>query len=419
MVSEIKKGTAFMNVVKLAYYEEFHCTGSDCKDTCCKYWHISLSKSEYLNYKEIKCGDKLRAAMDNAFRRKMDGSEPDYAEVKMNAEGKCPLLGDDSLCAIQKELGETALCFTCAVFPRLHMKVGNDIVMMSCSPTCCRVTELLMSHPEGLKITEGKYDGGDRYINEDLFTVPRLKTDCKEFPYYWSILSAQIGILQNRSFTVPERMLVLGYFCQKTDEYMKNGEMFRIVPLSEMLSENELFAKIADSLKPGQSSERSALSSVKILYKMYRAAQSSNSPFVSQSFNRFMGRLAVTAAQIGSDEPNISFNTEEYIRLTEAFGKIMNERPYIIENLLVNLVFSQNIKDGIWANYFTLAVFYNTLKLCVPVFLRENYTDEELAVAITYAVKLVLNTNLAKSNILVDSMLLKKYTLPYAVLLIC
>jgi len=276
-----------------------------------------------------------------------------------------------------------------------------------------------MSHPEGLKIVEGEYDGKDRYINRDLFTVPRLETERREFPYYLSILGAQIEILQNREFTVPERMLILGYFCQKTDGYIKNNEMFKITPLAEMLLDNELCTKITDSLKPKQSDKRIALSSVRILYKMYRTAQSSSSPFVSQSFNRLMGRLAVTSAQIGGDETNISFSLEEYTRLAEAFGKIMNERPYIIENLLVNLVFSHNIKDGVWANYFTLAVFYNTLKLCVPIFLGENYTDEELAAALTYAVKLVLNTNLVKSNILVDSMLLKKYTLPYAVFLIC
>lgn len=408
-----------MNIVKLAFYDEFHCTGSECKDTCCRYWHINLTKSEYFNYMEMRCSDELRATMDNAFKRVINGSDPDYAEVRLNAEGKCPLLGDDSLCAIQKELGESALCFTCSVFPRLHMKVGNDTVMMSCSPTCCRVTELLMSHPEGLKIVEEKYDGKDRYINEDLFTLPRLKADCKEYPYYRSILDAQIGILQNRRFTVPERMLILGYFCQKTDEYFKTGEMSRIAPLADILSDNEICYRIADSLKPRQSDERIALSSVKILYKMYRAAQTSSSPFVSQSFNRFMGKLAVTASQIGSEELNISFSFDEYSRLTGIFKKIMKERPYIIENLLVNLVFSRNIKDGVWANYFTLAVFYNTLKLCVPVFLKEEYTDEELAVSITYAVKLVLNTNLAKCNILVDSMLLKKYTLPYAVFLIC
>ena len=414
-----------MNIVKLAYYDEFHCVGGRCKDSCCKYWHIDISQKEYFEYKEMKCSPELRAVMDEAFKEKINGTDVAFAEMKLKESGNCPFLDNDSLCTIQKELGENALCFSCSVFPRLHMKAGSDTVMMSCSPTCCRVTELLMSHPEGLKIIETQYDGQDEYINKDLFTLPRLKPDSKEFPYYHGILYTQMAILQNRRFTVPERMLILGYFCQKTDEYIKNNEMHKIAPLSEMLLDNEICEKITDSLKPKQSDERIASSSVKILYKMYLNARSSHSPFVSRSFNQFMGRLAVTSSPIGridtndGDEPNISFNLEEYGRLTDVFGKIMRERPYIAENLLVNLVFSQNIQDGVWTNYFTLAIFYNTLKVCVPTFLNEDFTDEELAVAVTYAVKLVLNTNLAKSNILVDSMIRKKYSLPYAVFLIC
>lgn len=408
-----------MNVVKLAYYDEFQCAGAECGDSCCKNWHITLSRSEYLNYKNIECSSALRSAMDNAFRRKQDGNDPDYAEVKLDGEGKCPLLGGDNLCMIQNELGKDALCFTCSVFPRLHMKVGDDTVMMSCSPTCCRVNELLISRPEGLKIIEARYDGKDRYINRDLFTVPRLKSDRREFSYFWSILYTRIAILQNRRFTVPERMLILGYFCQKVDGFIKNNEMSKTAPLSEMLLNNELCEKIANSLKPEQSDERIAYNSVRILYKMYLHARSSSSAFVSRSFNRFMGKLAVKASQIGGDEPNISFSSDEYARLTEAFGKITEERPYIIENLLVNLVFSQSINDGVWVNYFTLAVFYNTMKLCVPIFLKDGYTDGDLAVAIAYAVKLVINTNLAKGNILLDSVLKKECDLPHAAFLIC
>lgn len=408
-----------MNIVKFAYYDEFCCSGADCADSCCKYWHIDISKKEYLEYKNMKCSSALKTAFEGAFKIKQNPTDFVYAEIRLKEDGSCPMLDKDSLCMLHKELGENALSLTCQIFPRLHMKVGNDTVMQSCNATCSRVTEILMEHPEGLCIIEEVYNGKDRYINNNLFTLPRLAPNRKELTYYWPVLNAQIDILQNRSFTVPERMLILGYFCQKTEEYIKNGEISRIAPLAEMLLENELCRKIVKSLTPNQSDKRIADSSVKILYKMSRTAQNSSSAFISQSFRRIMGRLAAKAFSIGNGEPEIAFNEEEYIKLTEAFRKIMDERPYIIENLLVNLVFSQNIMDGVWYNYFALAVFYNTLKLCVPVFLKEDYNDKELAAALTYAVKLVLNTNLAKSNVLLDSILQKKSTLPYAVFLIC
>ncbi len=409
-----------MHIVKFAYYDDFRCSGPDCTDNCCRYWHIDISKSEYLYYMEMKCSNALRSVIDGAFKRKKEPTDIRYAEMKLTVEGKCHFLGKDSLCMLQKELGEESLSLTCRVFPRLHMKVGKGTVMQSCSATCCRVTEILMEHPEGLRITEEEYDGEDRYINNDMFTLPRLTPECKELSFYWTVLNAQIDILQNRGFTVPERMLILGYFCQKTDEYIKKDEASKNALLAKMLLDSELCRKIVDSLSPNQSDKRIADSSIRILHKMFRTAQNSPSAFVTQSFGRIMGRLAISVGlTIGNNEPDIGYNAEEYIRLTGMFKGIMEARPYIIENLLVNLAFSQNIRDGVWNNYFAMAVFYNTLKLCVPVFLKDGYNDKELAAALTYAVKLVLNTNLAKSNILLDSILQKKDTLPYAVFLIC
>ena len=142
-----------MHIVKFAYYDDFRCSGSDCTDNCCRYWHIDISKSEYLYYMEMKCSNALRSVIDGAFKRKKEPTDVCYAEMKLTVEGKCHFLGKDSLCMLQKELGEESLSLTCRVFPRLHMKVGKGTVMQSCSATCCRVTEILMEHPEGLSIT--------------------------------------------------------------------------------------------------------------------------------------------------------------------------------------------------------------------------------------------------------------------------
>ena len=187
-----------MHIVKFAYYDDFRCSGPDCTDNYCRYWHIDISKSEYLYYMEMKCSNALRSVIDGAFKRKKEPTDICYAEMKLTVEGKCHFLGKDSLCMLQKELGEESLSLTCRVFPRLHMKVGKGTVMQSCSATCCRVTEILMEHPEGLSITEEEYDGEDLYINNDMFTLPRLTPECKELSFYWIVLNAQIDILQNR-----------------------------------------------------------------------------------------------------------------------------------------------------------------------------------------------------------------------------
>ena len=78
-----------------------------------------------------------------------------------------------------------------------------------------------------------------------------------------------------------------------------------------------------------------------------------------------------------------------------------------------------NPERGVWGNYFDMAVFYNVLKICAPVFLPENYNDQDLALALTYAVKMVLSSNLAHITAVNNFMNKGQYSLPYAAFLIC
>lgn len=406
-----------MNVVKFAYYDEFHCIGPECTDSCCKHWSINISKREYLNYKKMKCSPELHSVIDTAFKRRKKTTEIAFAEMRLKENGDCPFLREDSLCMLQKELGEGALSFTCSAFPRLHSCVGDgETVLKSCSTTCSHVIEILMNHSEGLSIVEEEYDKKDKNINIGKYSSIVIHKTWKGFPYYWSILNAEIDILQNRTFNISERMLILGYFCKKADEYIENDEGEKIPGMTEMLLDNELCKKIVDSLKPSQSADVAAAKSMEILLKMHSRIQTLDSGLPKKLFQQVMERLGYV---LRTEQAVADFNAEEYYKLCGTFRKLESERSYIIENLLVNLAFQSNLEDGIWKNYFTFAIFYNVLKICAPVFLPENYDDKALAQALTYAVKMVLNTNLAKGGTCMDFFITNKYTLPYAVLLIC
>lgn len=414
-----------MNVVKFAYYDEFRCIGPECMDSCCKDWQIHLSKREYLDYKKMKCSPQLRSVTDNAFKRLKNGSETNYAEMKLKENGDCPFLGEDSLCIIQKEKGEEALTFVCSVFPRIHMSYGDQAIIQACASTCQHVTEILMSHPEGLEIIETEYDGKDKFINVGRYSQNPITKEHKAYNQYWNILNAQIDILQNRSFTIPERMLILGYFCSKADSYAESNEAEKIPALADMLLDNELCRKIADSLKPSLSDTNSAVQSVNILIKMNSRVDASLKSSVAKTsataekFQKVTERLRLDSKLNENGEIEAKFDFPAYENLRQIYRSIENERPYIIENLLVNTVFTQNPQKRIWKNYFALAVFYNVLKICAPVFLPENYGDRELAVALTYAAKMVLNSHLAENGTFNDFFFEDKHTLPYAAFLIC
>lgn len=407
-----------MNVVKFAYYDEFHCTGSECPDSCCKEsWHIWLSKREYLDYKKMDMKPEFREIADKCFKRaKATNDDFKYAEILHTDEG-CSFLTENGLCGLQKELGERALGYVCRTFPRLYVPVEDQAIMMSCSSTCYHVNELLINHPEGLEIIESEYSGKALTV----YGIFKVNKTWKGYSYYWDILSAKIDILQNRSFTISERLLILGYFCQKADEYLKNGDVSRISSLAAMLLDNDLCRKIADSLKPTVSgSDSAAMNSAEMLLNAYLRIKKGNLSGCIKVIEHVMKKLECTVTEPDENgEITSDFSKAEYIKLRDVYRQIENERPYIIENLLVNIVFSQDMQQGLWKNYFILAVFYNLLGIIAPAFLNEEYSDRELALALTYAVKVVVNTHSAETGTFNDFVKENKCTLPYAAFLIC
>lgn len=407
-----------MKIVKLAYYDEFHCIGPECTDSCCKNWGIFLSKREYLNYKKMDCSPELKSIIDTAFKRiRIDDYR--YAEMKLKEHGDCPFLGEDCLCKIQKEKGEEALTFVCSIFPRKTCNVGGEASIFALDITCSHVVELLIKHPEGLALVEEEYKGDNPWIEKNLFSGKTVDRNWESYPYFWVIKNAQLDILQNRNFTIPERMLILGFFCQKANEYIKAKEGEKIKGLANMLLDNEMSRKIADSLKAPQSDESAAIKSVDILAKMWHGLHKDCGEYLRDLFDQTANSVEINVEETDDGKyTTTTYNREKYTKNVEIYRKIESDRPYIFENLLVNLIFTQDFRQGAWANFFELAVFYNTFKICIPAFLKENWTDRELALAITYAAKMVINTKLAQNSITASFTWNNSFDLPHAAFLI-
>lgn len=413
------KGEAPMKIVKLAYYDEFSCVGPKCIDSCCKHWVITLTKREYFNYKKTDLSPELKAVADTAFFRIRNGNDLQYAGMKLKDNGDCPFLGDDSLCMLQKEKGEQALSFVCSIFPRINSRVGDEAFIYTCDITCPHVVELLIKHPEGLAVTEEEYKHDNPYIEKGFWSGEATSDQWKGRPYLWTIKGAQMDILQNRAFTIPERMLILGFFCQKANEYINRNEAEKINSLAGMMLDNEMCRKIAGSLNAPQSEESAALKSIDIFSKMKYSVDNGNySRVLKDLFERAAESVGLDIKDLGKNSLNINFNKGAYFKNLEVYRGIESQRPYIIENLMVNLAFAQSLEHGIWLNYFELAVFYNIFKICIPAFLKENWDDTDLAAAITYSAKMVINSKLARGKIAVDFIDHNIFTLPYAAFLI-
>ena len=393
-----------MQTLKFSYYDEFACTGPECEDTCCKDWLIFLTKREYLDFKKLDCSPELKAVINSAFKRTKLDNDSRYAQVNLREDGTCPILGEDKLCMLQKEKGESALTFVCGSFPRNWSWIGGEAAVFSLRPTCYHVVELLMKHPEGIALEEGEYDGENKWINRGRWAGTPLGENDKTFPYIWLVKTAQLDILQNRNFTIAERLLILGYYTKKTCEYLESSPE-KLSQLGEMMLDGELCRKIADSLKTSHTDLQAALKSNEMLFKMTLEFRS-NAPddFITKLLNKIADSVGLVYEPDDQGSYSVEWNNAAYTKNRELYSRLEEERPYIFENLLATLAFAEFSPDGesLWEEYFSLAVLYNFFKTGIAAFLPESYTDKELAVAITNIVKILLNSGVAKYKVMRD-----------------
>lgn len=176
------------------YFNEFKCVADKCKDTCCAGWQIVIDKESIEKYKNIK-GDYIWKVMAN-----VDWEERIFRQDEAK---RCAFLNENNLCNLYINVGEDSLCKTCRDYPR-HAEEFEGVREVTLSVSCPEVARILMERKTPVHfVTEENPE-----IEEDL--------EFGDFdPFLYSIIedarAAMLGILQNRSLPMTERMvLVLG-----------------------------------------------------------------------------------------------------------------------------------------------------------------------------------------------------------------
>ena len=128
-----------MSIWYPSFYPAFRCKAAACRHSCCRGWEIDVDEGSAALYRELpgKLGEDLRAALFE------DGEGWHF---RLTAEERCPLLQQDGLCRLIRELGEEALCDICALHPRFFQEIGED-ELWGLGLSCEAVTELLLRQP--------------------------------------------------------------------------------------------------------------------------------------------------------------------------------------------------------------------------------------------------------------------------------
>lgn len=201
------------------YYPAFACKQGACRTACCEGWPISFSMQDYFRLLSVPCSAELRRKLDSSMHL-CDHPMPErYAQISPRWDGQCPLHLPDGRCAMHAELGEEMLSAVCRLYPR-GVRNGEDREC-SCANSCEAVIELLLDHPEPLRFIPFPI------IHNLPEPPPRLHffhTAGRE----QEIRLWLISFLQDRSYPLPRRLLLLGQALQAVDEALTSRDEDRL-----------------------------------------------------------------------------------------------------------------------------------------------------------------------------------------------
>ena len=392
------------SILQPEYMSRFKCIGGACEDSCCMgSWSIFVDKKTYLKYRECK-DPEVGPVLDKIVKRYRgkDVSDQQYARFRLRRDGRCVFLTGDGLCHLQKKLGYEGLCDTCAVYPRLY-KMADGKIERCATTSCPEVVRLVLSNPEGIAfetIEEGP-DTGRIPARVQSIDSRSTKFAAKPAKFFWDIRMTCLSVLQNRAYTIGQRLILLGMLCSWLEEHDKSG---RVEEIPAVLDKFNALAEDC-SAKPGLDTLQN-----NFLIQMRLAKELTD--------NRLSMELVASATYIDCVKETLAglglfvdANPDDvlkaYMENRDTYvAAYLKEKEYVLENFLVNEFFMRMMPfgagDTVWDSYMFLCVQYGMVKLHLNGMsgCRKGLTDEAVFRLIQSFSKVVLhNTKFIPSMI--------------------
>jgi lysine-N-methylase len=210
-----------VKVLQARHYDAFRCIGADCEDTCCAGWGITVDRNTYDKYQD--CSDpELRSPLHELVTiNATAASDDEYATIKLSGP-VCPFLAQ-GLCSIQSRLGEDYLPNTCATYPRMMTVVG-DVLERTLDLSCPEAARLVLQSTGPLRFEEK--DGGDEPLrtgNVFVPDTPNARYADRPYPYIGEVRGLIVTLLQERTYPLWQRLMILAYLCDKLNETAEEG----------------------------------------------------------------------------------------------------------------------------------------------------------------------------------------------------
>jgi len=341
------------------YMRKFKCTGPECEDSCCIGWRVSIDQKTYKKYKRSHQPELSVLFTKNITRNRSNPSKGNYAKIKLKSDGNCPFLTEQHLCSIQLKLGEKYLSNTCCTYPRITNEV-NGIIEKSATMSCPEAARLALLNPEIMEFDEIDELVTTRNIVKGCLNTHALTAASKPQRYFWELRIFTISTLQNRAYTLEDRLVLLGMFYQKLQDYIEKKQIKDIPQLIAGYTNIIYDGSLKDSLIniPAQNTIQ-----MELLKEMAeeRFTSGISSKRYLECFTELLHGIEYTS------KLNIEEIGRRYQEVYESYySPFMAQHGYILENYLVNHVFKNLFpfdQRTVFDSYVMLIVHYALIKL--------------------------------------------------------
>lgn len=322
------------------YFGDFYCVGGECKDTCCQGWTIDWTKDEIDKVKNApNCSEELKALMDKTFVPYKD----DKFKATFTEAGYCPIMTEEGLCRVQRELGAEYLSETCMDYPR--RRIFTDTVRYrACNLSCPEVTKRLVSDEKSMNLVNVAVKGEEnvravRNTPEKLAVNPALRFREELLEFFYEVIGDKKHDI--------EMSVILGALAAQSLSKLAENRQYDRIP--------EAIKQLRPQLHNG--AQLKAIENIKPNYTLKLG-------FMGSVLTNIVGYSAISAL---TDETG-RFNIDLYNKGEQRLAAMFNNNDFWLRNIALNLIFELALpfkitEISIFENYSVYAAVFACFKL--------------------------------------------------------
>lgn len=367
------------------YYDDFQCKAQNCKFTCCAGWKITMSRKDYLKMRSQHGSEQLNQNIKQALQKIKNGQgEHLYAEIRCKEDGYCPLVTEEGLCRLQVECGYDVLPYICKIFPRGELYSSSLYKEQSLSLACEAVLELLWDLPEGIIFVSDELPQEEKRLGHYPISSPNL--------YFQDVRSLCIDLLQDRRFSLRQRILLLGIFLQKLP--LDATEIPQWCRETKLMIESPELAELSKNLciATEETTIKYLLQNIQTVMNLSQGG-TIYSP-LQEYAKKLLHHLLLSIEPAENDEYSIHANIEFYQKCKDRFYKNFGDIEYFFENMMVSLWYQETFpnlasKEKTWTSYVRFCNIYSLIRFISITSCTEDVEEprEQLFEAILFVAR--------------------------------